>query len=167
LALEGYTEQEISSAIEHCKISYAWPPTIAEFIEEIKPDYIQLGLPLPRQAYLEAAQGASQPSSYRWSHPIIYFTGADTDWYRLRNDAEAATYSDFCTYYKQYARMLARGDIDFQHLYQRALPDLKKSTKIVQQTMQQSEQQLQTYITQHAIEPGLEGMRKLRDSIED
>ncbi|MEL0638145.1 hypothetical protein V6259_15430 [Marinomonas sp. TI.3.20] len=95
VVLKGYQEPLLAYAVERTKEVYAWPPTISEFLKLINTAYKAYGLLDPRSAYLEACACRSDPLSYRWSHPAIYFAGTQTGWYKLKSEEERVTWPLF------------------------------------------------------------------------
>lgn len=95
IAIRGYQEPLLAYAVERSKETYAWPPTIAEFIKLINSAYKAYGLDDPRKAYLEASRCRSNPLEFSWSHPATYFAGAAVGWYFLKSEEENRTWPVF------------------------------------------------------------------------
>ncbi|RDL43111.1 hypothetical protein DN730_16100 [Marinomonas piezotolerans] len=95
IALKGFQEPLLAYAVERTKERFAWPPTISEFLSVIHTAYQAYGLPDPRRAYAEACQCRSDPRQFHWSHPAVFFAGADTGWYRLSTEDERVTWPLF------------------------------------------------------------------------
>ncbi|WP_245931908.1 replication protein P [Marinomonas aquiplantarum] len=95
IALKGFQEPLLAYAVERTKETYAWPPTISEFLKLINTAYKAYGLIDPRSAYKEACACRVDPLTFRWSHPAVYFAGADTGWYKLKSEEERVTWPLF------------------------------------------------------------------------
>ncbi|WP_245659049.1 replication protein P [Marinomonas spartinae] len=95
VALKGFQEPLLAYAVERTKEVYAWPPTISEFLKLIHTAYKAYGLLDPRTAYYEACQCRSDPLQYKWTHPAVYFAGAQTGWYKLKTEEERISWPLF------------------------------------------------------------------------
>lgn len=95
IALKGFQEPLLAYAVERTKEVYAWPPTISEFLKLINTAYKAYGLLDPRSAYLEACSCRTDPLSYAWSHPAVYFAGTQTGWYKLKSEEERVSWPLF------------------------------------------------------------------------
>ncbi|MCV2401292.1 replication protein P [Marinomonas sp. C2222] len=95
VALKGFQEPLLAYAVERTKEEYAWPPTISEFLKLISTAYKAYGLANPRAAYLEACACRTDPLSYKWSHPAVFFAGSETDWYKLKSEEERVSWPLF------------------------------------------------------------------------
>ncbi|MDP5054286.1 MAG: replication protein P, partial [Congregibacter sp.] len=59
-----------------------------------------LGLPGPRDAYLEACNAGSPPELKHWSHPVVYWAGRDCGWQRLAASPETQSWPIFSEHYQ-------------------------------------------------------------------
>ena len=109
IAIKDFQEPLLAFAVERVKETYAWPPTIAEFLKLIHTAYRVYGLPSPREAYLEACQCRINPLEFRWSHPAIYHAGAKTGWYALRSEEEIRTWPVFEKHYNEFVEQVVQG----------------------------------------------------------
>ncbi len=110
LSLSGYSEAELVAAINRCKETLAWMPTVSEFIailNDLNGDY---GLPAVRTAYIEACMNADKPSAHHWSHRAIYHAGRATGWFRLRSEEERQVLPDFRYNYEVICRRVRAGE---------------------------------------------------------
>ena len=95
IALKGFQEPLLAYAVERTKETYAWPPTISEFLKLINTAYKAYGLIDPRSAYKEACACRVDPLTFRWSHPAVFFAASDTGWYKLKSEEERITWPLF------------------------------------------------------------------------
>lgn len=109
IAIKGLQEPLLAFAVERVKETYAWPPTIAEFLKLIHTAYGVYGLPSPKEAYLEACQCRINPLEFHWSHAAIYHAGAKTGWYDLRSEEEAKTWPAFEKFYDEFVEQVIQG----------------------------------------------------------
>ncbi len=110
LSLSGYSEPELVAAINRCKETLAWMPTISEFIailNDLNGDY---GLPPLRSAYVEACMNADKPTRHSWTHRAIYHAGRATGWFRLRSEEESQVLADFRYNYEVVCRRVRAGE---------------------------------------------------------
>ena len=108
IALKGFQEPLLAYAVERTKEEYAWPPTISEFLKLISTAYKAYGLADPRSAYLEACSCRSDPLSYKWSHPAVFFAGSQAGWYKLKSEEERVSWPLFeQSYLKVVDRVIA------------------------------------------------------------
>ena len=110
LSLKGYNESELVAAVNRCKETLAWMPTISEFLallREISGDH---GLPGVRDAYTEACMHAEHPLKHQWSHPAVYYAGRETGWFRLRSEEERQVLPVFSYQYEVLCRRVREGE---------------------------------------------------------
>ncbi|MET3998611.1 replication protein P [Marinobacterium sp. MBR-109] len=110
LSLRGYGESELVAAVNRCKETLAWMPTISEFLallREISGDH---GLPGMRDAYIEACMHAEHPLEHPWSHPAVYHAGRETGWFRLRSEEERQVLPAFSYQYDVMCRRVREGE---------------------------------------------------------
>ena len=110
IAIKGFKEPLLAYAVERSKETYAWPPTIAEFLQLIAKAYAAYGLTEPRAAYLEASQCRINPLEFSWSHPAVYHAAASTGWYSLKSDEETKTWPVFEKNYNQVVNRIIQGE---------------------------------------------------------
>ncbi len=91
-------------AIEHSE----YLPTLKRMHESCRAGLTELGLPSPRDAFVEACQASSPRSAQAWSHPAVYLAGRDSDWFFLANNPERLTFPVYREHYQRWcARALA------------------------------------------------------------
>ena len=110
LSLQGYGEAELVSAIDRCKESLAWMPTISEFLTILNEQSGDFGLPAAKHAYEEACNFADHPARHQWTHPAIYHAGKATGWFRLRGENEDRVFPDFRYNYQVTCRRVRNGE---------------------------------------------------------
>lgn len=127
LSLRGYSEQELVNAIDRCKEQFVWMPTIAEFLELLRKDLQDYGLPSTLAAYQEACMHSDHPRQHDWSHAAVYFAGRATDWFRLRTEDKIDVFPDFEFNYRQLCQRVVDGE-DLEVPIVQALPDNSSNT---------------------------------------
>lgn len=110
LSLRGYGEAELVAAIDRCKETLAWMPTISEFLSILNEQSGDFGLPAAKQAYIEACMNADHPSRHHWTHDAIYHAGKATGWFRLRSEDEVQVFPDFRYNYQVLCRRVRDGE---------------------------------------------------------
>lgn len=110
IALKGFQEPLLAYAVERTKEKYAWPPTISEFLSVIQTAYRAYGLPEPRRAYMEACSCRHKPQEKAWSHPAVYFAGAETGWHFLSTEDERTSWPVFEKHYTVYVDKVINGE---------------------------------------------------------
>lgn len=124
LSLVGFGEQQLVQAVDYCKETLAWMPTVSEFLAILAE---QDDLPGVQQAYREAATYADIPSSHPWSHPAVFHAGCETGWFRLRGEEEASIFPLFSYYYSLAARRFRAGE-SLRQPSPKPLPDNRQSS---------------------------------------
>jgi len=122
LSLAGFGESELVAAVDHCKESLAWMPTISEFLKILQQIGGDHGLPPVLQAYNEACMNADHPSRHQWSHRAVYHAGKATDWFRLRTEEQDHVLADFRYNYEVICRRVRAGE-ELDQPVAMALPD--------------------------------------------
>ncbi len=110
LSLRGYGERELVAAVNRCKETLAWMPTISEFLGILRDIGGDFGLPSTRDAYQEACFHADQPMEHDWSHPAVYHAGRSTGWFELRSEDEAQVFPRFAYQYETLCRRVRQGE---------------------------------------------------------
>lgn len=111
MSLGQYSENELVAAVNICKETLAWAPSIAEFIAILQGLNSAFGLPDVRAAYKEACFYADRPSRHDWSHQVVYQAGKETGWFELRSTIEKASFSLFSYHYEIMCRRFRQGDL--------------------------------------------------------
>lgn len=110
LSMQGYAEADLVAAIDRCKETLAWMPTVSEFLAILRDIQGDCGLPAPRSAYVEACMHADHPSRHNWSHTAVYHAGKATGWFRLRSEDEAQVFADFAYHYGVMCQRVRAGE---------------------------------------------------------
>lgn len=110
LSLTSYNESELVKAVNHCKETLSWMPTISEFIQILRKFTSDLGVPDLRSAYQEACTYAEHPLQHTWSHPLVYWSGRQVGWFELRNHTEGETFGLFEYHYQLNMRKVRAGE---------------------------------------------------------
>lgn len=139
LSLRDYSEPQLVQAVNRCKETFVWMPSISEFISVLRESLSAYGLPAAADAYEEACLYADHPRQHRWSHPAVYHAGRKTDWFRLRTEDKPEVYPDFVLHYEQFCQRVAEGE-SFEVPSPIALPD-QSSSNLAQFINQWAEQQ--------------------------
>lgn len=120
-----------------------WPPNAVELRELCLTPPSALGVPMPEKAWREAVEASSDPSTWKFSHPIVQEAGRLTDWYSIRTGKPSSDAVEK-RFYKRYADLTAklqRGEplIDQQLLlsHEAAEDERERSEKINDQLVQQ------------------------------
>lgn len=111
LSIVAFSESQLVTAVDRCKETLAWMPTISEFLKILETIGAGDGVPSVRQAYMEACRYASQPTQHAWSHPVVYHAGRETEWFRLRSEEERVVYPVFSYHYEMVARRFREGEV--------------------------------------------------------
>ena len=109
-ALEVYPTSIIFRAAQRAIETSDYLPTLKRMIDACGHFLGELGLPSPREAYLEACLASSPKSGVKWSHPAVYQAGKDSDWFFLANAPEARSWPVFREKYEHLAGRAARGE---------------------------------------------------------
>ncbi len=111
MSLGQYSENELVAAVNTCKDTMAWAPSIAEFITILQGLNSAFGLPDIRAAYKEACYYADRPSKHNWSHLVVYRAGKETGWFELRSATEKTSFGLFSYHYEIMCRRFRQGDL--------------------------------------------------------
>lgn len=104
LSLTAYHESQLVRAVDRCKETLAWMPTVSEFLKILEEVGAGDGIPPVRVAYLEACRYSHEPVGKPWSHPVVYYAGRETGWFMLRSEEERTTFGLFRYHYELVCR---------------------------------------------------------------
>lgn len=85
-------------------------PSVYALRDFCDPDPRELGLPDAHAAYIEACRAPSPKRDARWSHPIVYRAGVESDWYFLANNPESVALPVFKRNYELLIARLLDGE---------------------------------------------------------
>jgi hypothetical protein len=109
-ALADYPVEQILKGAKHAIEHSEYLPTLNRMLECCQQGLTDLGLPSPRDAYLEACRAPAPRAAQTWSHPAVYLAGRDSDWYFLANSSERASWPVFCEHYQRYCTRVLQGE---------------------------------------------------------
>lgn len=135
--LHDISGQQIAIGMQACASrtddQAEWPPSAPEFRKMCLAGQSNLGIPDVAKAWREAVEASTDPSAWKFSHPIVQEAGRLTDWYSIRHGIPKAetVQSRFNKRYADLAAKLQRGEplIDGQLLIgqEAAKNELEKS----------------------------------------
>ncbi len=108
--LSDYDPDAILRGARHAIEKSAYLPTLKLMLECTQEALDDMGLPKPREAYLEACGKPSPKHEQAWSHPAVYLAGRDSDWFFLANEPERATWPVFEQHYQRYRLRVIKGE---------------------------------------------------------
>ena len=136
-ALSGIDKFQIAAGAKACAISgEAWPPSAPEFRQMCLEGGSDLGIPEPIVAWREAVEASTDPSTWKFSHPIVSEAGRLTDWFSIRTGTPKAEtiQNRFLKRYAELAAKLQRGEglVSGQLLLaqEQTLSDVEESEKV-------------------------------------
>lgn len=90
-ALSGITGRQMAEAARALTVSGdAWPPSAPEFRALCEGNNSGLGIPDVYRAWTEACEASTDPTKFKFSHPIVQECGRLTDWYSIRGGVPTA-----------------------------------------------------------------------------
>jgi len=109
-ALADFPVEQILRGAKYAIENSEYLPTLNRMLESCSASLESLGLPAPRDAYLEACNAGSPKSAQPWSHPAVYLAGRDSDWFFLSSEPEQRTWPVFREHYQRWCREVLRGE---------------------------------------------------------
>jgi len=111
-SLGKFSSEQVLRAAKRCVETSEYLPALSKMLTFCNEQLSELGLPAPREAFIEACLAASPKSAQVWSHAAVYLAGRDSDWFFLANNTEGITRPVFERHYQQYCqRVLAGGTL--------------------------------------------------------
>lgn len=110
LSVDGYRESILVAAVNRCKETLAWMPTVSEFLAILRELQGDFGLPNALAAYQEACYKAADPTAHTWTHSAVYLAGREVGWFRLRGEESTQVQPAFTYAYEQFCQRVRRGD---------------------------------------------------------
>ncbi|RLQ22355.1 hypothetical protein DWB85_08140 [Seongchinamella sediminis] len=108
--MADFPVEQILKGAKHAIENSEYLPTLHRMIECCQAGLVELGLPAPHDAYVEACQAPSPKSAQPWSHPAVYLAGRDSDWFFLANNEERRTWPVYRGHYQKYCAAVLRGE---------------------------------------------------------
>ncbi len=109
-SLHDYPVEQILKGARHAIENSEYLPTLNRMHECCQQGLVDLGLPAPHDAYLEACRAQAPRSAQVWSHPAVYLAGRDSDWFFLANNSERVTWPVYRDHYQGYCARVMRGE---------------------------------------------------------
>ncbi len=109
--LAGVSGQQIAQGMKMCTMrtgeQAAWPPSAPEFRDMCLAGQSILGIPDVSSAWHEAVNASTDPTQWKFSHPIVQEAARLTDWYSIRHGIpKAETVQN--RFNKRYADLVAK-----------------------------------------------------------
>lgn len=106
--LYGVSREQLAAGMQACaRSSDAWPPSAPEFRALCEAGVSSLGIPTVDAAWREAVEASTDPTTFKFSHPIVHEAARLTDWYSIRTGTpKAETVQN--RFNKRYADLTAR-----------------------------------------------------------
>lgn len=127
LSIVAFSEMQLVAAVDRCKETLAWMPTISEFLKVLETIGAGDGVPGVRQSYMEACRYADHPTQHHWSHPVVYHAGRAADWFRLRSEEERVVFPIFSYHYEMVVRRFRQGEL-LDQPHSQAITDNRDAT---------------------------------------
>jgi len=90
-ALAGMSPQQLGAGLDACRLrDDPWPPSAPEFRALCEAGVSNLGIPSVDAAWREAVEASSDPTIWKFSHPIVQEAARLTDWYSIRTGTPKA-----------------------------------------------------------------------------
>lgn len=109
-SLADYPAEQILKGAKHAIENSEYLPTLHRMHECCQQGLAELGLPMARDAYLEACKAPAPRSAQPWSHPAVYLAGRDSDWFFLANNEERISWPVYRDHYTRYCTRALRGE---------------------------------------------------------
>jgi hypothetical protein len=122
-----------------------WPPSIAEMCRRFKPSLEDFGLPAPELALREAHQGASNPTTFLWSHDAVREAASATGIWELRhasNEGEKARIRRiFTAEYQAACNRILEGETRNDRVALLESDDMKSAVQLAQEAGERKAQE--------------------------
>lgn len=132
--LFGISREQLAAGMQACaRSSDPWPPSAPEFRALCEAGVSSLGIPTVDAAWREAVEASTDPTTFKFSHPIVHEAARLTDWYSIRTGTPKAetVQNRFNKRYADLTAKLQRGEplIEGQKLLSQeaAASELEKS----------------------------------------
>lgn len=144
--LGGLTGQQVANGMQACATRTGdeakWPPGAPEFRDMCLSGGNVLGIPDVAMAWREAVEASTDPTTFRFSHPIVQEAARLTDWYSIRTGTPKAetVQARFNKRYSDLTSKLQRGE------------PLISGQLLLSQEAAQSERDKSEQISEHLIQ---------------
>ncbi len=108
--LAGYSSDAILAAVKRATTESEFLPSVRSILKYCETDLAKLGLPTPRDAYIEACRASSPKAGFNWSHAAVYLAGKASDWFFLANSTERVVLPVFQQHYQHFCQQVANGE---------------------------------------------------------
>ncbi len=108
-SLQIFTPEQVLNGAKAVIEESEYLPTLNRMIRCCESLNQAIGIPTPRDAYLEACNAPSPKIEQNWSHPAVYHAGRVTGWQKLASAPEAESYPEFQKHYRDQVRMAIAG----------------------------------------------------------
>src|SRR5690606_37304259 len=109
-ALADIAPARIRAGVRRAIRSSEYLPTIHSLRNYCDPKPDELGIPDAHAAYVEACRAPQPKIAQRWSHPIVYHAGRESDWFLLANSPESVAFPVYKRNYELLIERLLNGD---------------------------------------------------------
>jgi hypothetical protein len=113
LWLDALADYPVAQILQGARVAIEtseYLPTLHRMLECCRQGLRELGLPGPREAYVEACNAQAPRSAQPWSHPAVYLAGRDTGWFFLAGSEEQATWPVFRRHYQRWCDRVMAGE---------------------------------------------------------
>ena len=110
-ALQSFSPAIILLAAENVIKESEFFPTIKTMIDSCHAIILGDHLPDVRSAYQQACSAPYPKEQHNWSHPLVYYAGAQTGWFFLDSNLQSQTFPFFKTNFERLCNQFAKGDI--------------------------------------------------------
>ena len=107
-ALQNYSVNTLLNAAKQVVKRTEFLPTLKTMLDHCAALDKQ-SAPDVYSAFKEACCAASPKIEQRWSHPLVYFAGKETDWFFLSNNPESKTFPAFKACYNRLLEQAQQG----------------------------------------------------------
>jgi hypothetical protein len=105
-----FSPVQIARAARQLVKSSEFLPTVSAVVKACQSGVDLFGLPIVRQAYLEACRATSPKSAYQWSHDAVYHAGKASDWFVLATEPESVAFPIFEYNYRLMCQRVMQGE---------------------------------------------------------
>lgn len=109
-ALCDLSPARLRAGVRRAVKSSEYLPSLHSLREFCDPQPHELGLPDAHAAYIEACRASNPKRDARWSHPIVYRAGVESDWFFLANSPESTAFPVYKRNYELLIERLLEGE---------------------------------------------------------